>query len=132
MDFMVLVVLALVLTIICFLWHQILLTMAAMIAWLAAGTMVLIGGPTVSPFVVGTAWGNLVGFVTLVMAFVLLVRFISRVGKTQVSHTDKTGKMWSLWEKPPKETYVKRAEQIREKRRQEIRSAIQRVQSRKK
>jgi hypothetical protein len=120
--------LALGLTVICFVWHNILLALAGMLGWLVPAGYIIFGGdPAID---MTTTWGMILVFLFVILCFVPLVRYISKVGKTQVTHRDKEGKMWSLWEKPPKPVFVKRAEQVREKRRQEIRSAIERAQSR--
>ena len=122
------------LTLINILYHFILWGVGSALVWLALGFLFLVGA--LSTMAMGTAWGNVFGFVCVVMAIGNFAWYISKIGKTKVSHTDKTGKMWSLWEKPPgskKLTLVEqekqRSQNVREKRRQEIRSAIDRAQS---
>ena len=120
--------LALGITVICFVWHNILLALAGLLGWLVpAGYIIFGGNPAID---MTTTWGVVLVFLFVILCFVPLIRYISLVGKTQVSHRDQSGQMWSLWEKPPKAPYVKRAQQVREKRRQEIRAAIERAQSR--
>lgn len=101
MTLAILVALAMVLTFFSFTKHNIMLAMAAMIAWLGGGVFVALG--QYPALAMSTLAGKIVIFAFVLMMFAPLVQYISRVGKTEIS-VNKNGQMYKIWDKTPGKT----------------------------
>lgn len=79
--------------------HSIMLSIACAASWLGSLVLMLLGSyPGLS---ISSIWGQVVGFVFVLMIFVPLVQYISKVGKTEIS-INKDGKSYKMWDKVPR------------------------------
>jgi hypothetical protein len=82
-----------------FRWHNILMTLVAMLGWMGPGVWIFMGGN--ASLNISSSYTIFILFIFVAMAFVPLILFISRVGKTEIA-INKDGKMYKLWDKTPR------------------------------
>lgn len=99
--FIGLIAIAIALTLMQFRWHFLPLGLAAAISWLALGFWLLLGENT--NLGLDTAWGQVLGFVFVLMVFVPLLWFLFRMGKSEITVTGPQG-TYKMWGKPGQDT----------------------------
>ena len=90
--------------------HYLPLALAASVSWLAVSAGVLLGA---SPsFDMGNTWTIMLATVLVLRAFVPAGHFISQMGKTEITITDKEGKTYKMWGHPTKYPIMSRSAKV--------------------
>lgn len=103
--------------------HFLPLALAASLSWLSFGFWLLLGD--IANLQMSNTWTQVLGFVIILMAFVPIGHFLSRMGKREITINDgdKTYRMWGK----VTEKKVSRSSKVKEKRYLELREMEDRV-----